>query len=179
MRRHQFAGRSLNGLRSMRRPAARIIALRLPSMMFRAVFKAKPRSSHVRGQLLTGPVPEAAQQEPGAEELAKKTQNPVAELISVPMQNHWNFGAGFNHNKTIYLLNVQPVLALWFEIVCCLSEVTVYEGLTCSRLIRVMRFHSSLRLIGINGSASHSCRSFSQASRRDKRRPCRNYRGRG
>jgi len=77
-------------------------------------------------------VPEAAQPEPSAEELAKKTQNPVAELISVPMQNNWNFGAGFNHNKTIYVLNVQPVLALWFEIVCCLSEVTVYEGLTSS-----------------------------------------------
>jgi hypothetical protein len=52
-------------------------------------------------------VPEAAQPAPSAEELAKKTQNPVAELISVPMQNNWNFGAGFNHNKTIYVLNVQ------------------------------------------------------------------------
>ena len=27
-------------------------------------------------------------------ELAKQTQNPVADLISVPFQNNWNFGAG-------------------------------------------------------------------------------------
>jgi hypothetical protein len=43
-------------------------------------------------------------------ELAKKTQNPVADLISVPLQSNFNFGAGFNHNKTIYVLNVQPVI---------------------------------------------------------------------
>lgn len=43
-------------------------------------------------------------------ELAKKTQNPVADLISVPLQNNWNFGAGFHHKDTIYILNVQPVI---------------------------------------------------------------------
>ena len=42
-----------------------------------------------------------AQQESETEELAKKTQNPVADLISVPLQNNFNFGAGFNHNKLI------------------------------------------------------------------------------
>jgi len=51
-----------------------------------------------------------AQQESETEELAKKTQNPVADLISVPLQNNFNFGAGFNHNKLIYALNVQPVI---------------------------------------------------------------------
>jgi hypothetical protein len=52
------------------------------------------------------------QQEPSAEELAKKTQNPVADLISVPLQNNWNFGAGFHHDKTIYVLNIQPVIPI-------------------------------------------------------------------
>jgi hypothetical protein len=51
-----------------------------------------------------------AQQESETEELAKKTQNPVADLISVPLQNNFNFGAGFNHNKMIYALNIQPVI---------------------------------------------------------------------
>ena len=46
------------------------------------------------------------------EELAKKTQNPVADLISVPLQNNFNFGAGFHHNKMIYILNVQPVIPI-------------------------------------------------------------------
>ena len=57
-------------------------------------------------------MPAAAQQESSAEELAKKTQNPVADLISVPLQNNFNFGAGFHHNKMTYVLNVQPVIPI-------------------------------------------------------------------
>lgn len=45
-------------------------------------------------------------------ELAKKTQNPVADLISVPRQSNFNFGAGFKHNKMIYVLNIQPVIPI-------------------------------------------------------------------
>jgi hypothetical protein len=30
-------------------------------------------------------------------ELAKKTQNPVSDLISVPFQNNFNFGVGPNN----------------------------------------------------------------------------------
>ena len=56
--------------------------------------------------------PGAAQQETSTEELAKKTQNPVADLISVPLQNNWNLGAGLHHNKTIYVLNIQPVIPI-------------------------------------------------------------------
>ncbi len=44
-----------------------------------------------------------------ATELAKKTQNPVADLISVPFQNNFNFGVG-EKNVTQYVLNVQPVI---------------------------------------------------------------------
>lgn len=43
------------------------------------------------------------------EELAKKTQNPVANMISLPLQNDWNFNSGPNNDKTSYTLNVQPV----------------------------------------------------------------------
>ena len=57
------------------------------------------------------PVADAAQQEPSAEDLAKKTQNPVADLISVPLQSNWNFAAG-SRNKTIYILNIQPVIPI-------------------------------------------------------------------
>ena len=41
----------------------------------------------------------------------QKTQNPVADLISVPFQNNFNFGAG-TEDKMIYVLNVQPVIPL-------------------------------------------------------------------
>ena len=43
-----------------------------------------------------------------ATELAKKTQNPVADLISIPLQNNFNFGVGPN-NVTQYVGNIQPV----------------------------------------------------------------------
>jgi len=44
-----------------------------------------------------------------AAELAKKLQNPVASLISVPMQSNWDFGIG-SANAMRYTLNVQPVI---------------------------------------------------------------------
>jgi len=44
-----------------------------------------------------------------ATDLAKKTQNPVSDLISVPFQNNFNFGVG-PQDKLQYILNIQPVL---------------------------------------------------------------------
>jgi hypothetical protein len=43
------------------------------------------------------------------EELAKKLQNPVASLISVPLQNNFDFGIGPDDGFR-YTLNVQPVI---------------------------------------------------------------------
>src|SRR5262249_38322411 len=42
-------------------------------------------------------------------ELAKKLQNPVANLISVPLQSNWDFGSG-STNAMRYTLNLQPVI---------------------------------------------------------------------
>ena len=44
-----------------------------------------------------------------AAELAKKLQNPIASLISVPLQSNWDFGIGSAHAMR-YTLNVQPVI---------------------------------------------------------------------
>jgi hypothetical protein len=43
------------------------------------------------------------------EALAKAAQNPVAKMISVPLQNNFNFGVGPN-DVTQWVLNVQPVI---------------------------------------------------------------------
>ena len=53
-----------------------------------------------------------AGQQASEEELAKQSQNPVADIISVPFQNNFDFGAGFRHNQTIYVLNVQPAIPI-------------------------------------------------------------------
>ena len=44
-----------------------------------------------------------------AEALQKATQNPVANLISVPLQDNTNFGVG-PYNGTQNVLNIQPVI---------------------------------------------------------------------
>jgi len=43
--------------------------------------------------------PARGRQEATEEELAKQTQNPIADLISVPLQSNFNFGAGFTTTK--------------------------------------------------------------------------------
>ena len=46
-----------------------------------------------------------------AEELAKIAQNPVANMISIPFQNNFNFDVGPN-KATQYLMNFQPVIPI-------------------------------------------------------------------
>lgn len=46
-----------------------------------------------------------------ATELAKKTQNPVSDLISVPFENNANFNAGPD-NKVLNVLNIKPVVPI-------------------------------------------------------------------
>ena len=60
------------------------------------------------GGLAVSP-PVLAQKGPseGGDDLRAKTQNPVGNLISVPLENNFDFGA---NNGDAYILNIQPVL---------------------------------------------------------------------
>jgi len=49
-------------------------------------------------------------QEKTAEELAKMSQNPLANMMSFPFQNNTTFGNGPNSDRTSNVLNFQPVL---------------------------------------------------------------------
>lgn len=60
--------------------------------------------------LAEGDKPKAASST-GGPDLVKQTQNPVADLISVPFQSNFNFGAG-QKDKMVYVLNVQPVIPI-------------------------------------------------------------------
>jgi hypothetical protein len=53
----------------------------------------------------------AAESSNTAESLQKATQNPVANLISVPVQNNSNFGIG-SFDRTQDVLNIQPVIPI-------------------------------------------------------------------
>ena len=46
-----------------------------------------------------------------ADELAKQTQNPIANLISVPLQNNWYFESG-KKSGTVYVGNIEPVIPI-------------------------------------------------------------------
>ena len=55
--------------------------------------------------------PQQPPQQPSAEELAKQSQNPIANLISVPLQNNFYFGTG-SKNRTVYVGNLEPVIPI-------------------------------------------------------------------
>ena len=64
------------------------------------------------------PIRWSRRQEPGVipppsedEDLAKKSQSPIADLVSVPFQSNTNFNAG-PFNRTQEVLNIQPVVPL-------------------------------------------------------------------
>lgn len=58
--------------------------------------------------LITAPLRAAEGQDQQAE-LAKKLSNPVASLISVPLQSNWDFGIGPD-SAMQYTVNIQPVI---------------------------------------------------------------------
>jgi hypothetical protein len=75
----------------------------------------------------------SAEEEESAEqaELVKKTLNPVADLISVPIQNNWDFGIG-SADAMKYTANIQPVIPIslnkdWNLITRTILPV-IYEG---------------------------------------------------
>ena len=57
------------------------------------------------------------------EALAKQLQNPVASLISFPIQSNWDFGFGDDDEGWRYTANVQPVVPI------SLSGLGVREGM--------------------------------------------------
>lgn len=65
----------------------------------------------VAAQIAGGQAPagQAAAAAPSAAELAKQTQNPIASLISFPIQGNWDMGVG-DRDATSALVNVQPVI---------------------------------------------------------------------
>src|SRR3954470_21080420 len=66
-----------------------------------------------------------AQEKPdaSAQEIANKLSNPVASLISVPLQSNVDYGIGTYHGSK-YTLNIQPVIP--FKLSSKLNLITRY-----------------------------------------------------
>jgi hypothetical protein len=74
------------------------------------VAQEKPPVDETGNQVATQQTPAAAT---SSDELRKESQNPIASLISVPIQENGNFGIGPN-NRVQNVLNIQPVIPFSF-----------------------------------------------------------------
>jgi hypothetical protein len=77
-------------------------------LVLSAVLLAAPLLLAQESQSQDGAQPSPAND---SEVLRKKAQNPVADLISVPMQENWNFGIGPD-SRVQNVLNIQPVIPI-------------------------------------------------------------------
>jgi hypothetical protein len=70
-----------------------------------------PLAREVESYLATRPPRTVLSAAADAGDLARKTQNPVSDLISLPFQNNFNTGVGLD-DELQYVLNIQPVVPL-------------------------------------------------------------------
>ena len=90
----------------------------IPSLFAAALGVLPPAIAYAQDQPATTPAPAntaapASAAAPATEtdgaELAKKLNNPISDLFSVPFQFNWENGIG-PQNQTRYILNIQPVM---------------------------------------------------------------------
>jgi hypothetical protein len=97
-----------------------LIAVAVSSaLMGVAAQRARAQNAQPAAQEKTAPSqdkPAAQEQKPGsdaesADKLRKESQNPIASLISVPIQENWNFHIG-PADRTQNIMNIQPVIPM-------------------------------------------------------------------
>lgn len=92
------------------------LALALAALPWATPLAAQPSSGIAAPTLALAPADAGSTGNAGGGEastaaLAKAAQNPVANLISVPLQNNFNFGVG-PKDVMQYVLNIQPVIPI-------------------------------------------------------------------
>ena len=94
-------------------------------------------------------------------DLAKKLNNPVAALISVPIQNNWDFGIG-PANAMKYTANIQPVVPIsisedWNLIVRTILPVIYLDPLSKNPLAPASARESHS---GLGDTTQNECKHF-------------------
>jgi hypothetical protein len=74
-----------------------------------AILVVLPHAAAAQSAAGQPPPGQTAATGPSASELAKQTQNPIASLISFPLEANWDMGVG-EREATSTLLNIQPVV---------------------------------------------------------------------
>ncbi len=79
--------------------------------MLRAVRPLRVATLCLAAVLSAGRAARAQASAPRVEvDLAKELLNPVANLVSVPMQSNFDYGGGVRGHGSQYVLNIQPVI---------------------------------------------------------------------
>jgi len=131
----------------------------MPGVRHIHIPKRTPRSTRIRIALwsacalscLPAPAqspPEAPPAGPDLRELAKATQNPVADLVSIPFQFNFNTGGGLQ-DQTYLNLNIQPVFPIsltkkWKLIARTIIPVDNFPGPSQTRFSGVGNIQSEL-----------------------------------
>jgi hypothetical protein len=97
-----------------RRDRQSLLAVALVGALGATMAQAQPAPGYSR-PLTLAPAEPAVVEGGAAEntaELTKKLQNPISSLISVPIQNNFDFGAGPKGDGFQYLVRIQPVIPI-------------------------------------------------------------------
>ena len=79
--------------------------------MYHALRRLAAQTLTITAAAIAGAAAAAPPAEEGGGSLAAKSQNPIADLINVPIQPNFNFGLG-PHDRTQSVVNVQPVIPI-------------------------------------------------------------------